>query len=165
MVKSKFKELRVGKKCQIDPTALIGFEEGGKGRIIIFNNVRIRPYVVLRTCGGAIVIGNNSVLGVHTTIHALGTVIIGDDVLISPNVGIYAQNHGIRINKLISEQENVPGRIEIKNGAWIGANAVIVGPVIVGEGAVIGAGSVVTKDIPSNAIVIGNPAHVLRYRS
>jgi acetyltransferase-like isoleucine patch superfamily enzyme len=164
MISKTLKEIKIGDKCSIDNSAYLGFEENGSGRIIIGNRVRIRPGVILRTCSGTIVIGNDSVLGVNTIIHALGNVVIGETVLISPNVGIYAQNHGIKKGKSIAEQDNIPGRIEIKNGSWIGAGAIIVGPVVIGSGAVVGAGSVVNNDVPDNAIVGGNPAKFIRYR-
>lgn len=165
MINKSLKELKIGSKCNIDDAAYIGFEEYGKGRIIIGDRVRVRPNVVLRTCSGTIVIGNDAVIGFGSIVHALGNVVIGEHVLISPNVGIYAQNHGIKKGVLIAMQNNVPGRVEIKKGAWIGANAVIVGPVTIGEGAVIGAGCVVTHDVPNDAIVGGNPAKLIGYRA
>ena len=53
---------------------------------------------------------------------------------------------------------------QIGNNVFIGANSVVIGEIIIGDGAIIGAGSVVTKDVPPNAIVIGNPAKVIKYK-
>lgn len=164
MIHKDLKELKIGSKCTIDPAAYIGFEEYGKGRIIIGDRVRVRPNVVLRTCSGVIVISNDAVIGFGSIVHALGNVIIGEHVLVSPNVGIYAQNHGIEKGKLIAAQDNIPGRVEIQAGAWIGANAVIIGPVTIGQGAVIGAGAVVTHNVPAEAIFAGNPGKVIGQR-
>ena len=54
------------------------------------------------------------------------------------------------------------GRIHIKRGAYIGCNTVVCKPVTIGENAVVGPGSVVTKDVPPNTVVVGNPARVIR---
>jgi acetyltransferase-like isoleucine patch superfamily enzyme len=164
MINKDLKELKIGVKCNIDPAAHIGFEEYGKGRILIGDRVRVRPNAVLRTCSGTIVLSNDAVIGFGAIIHALGNVVIGEHVLISPNVGIYAQNHGTKRGTLIAAQDNVPGRVEIKKGAWVGASAVIIGPVVIGEGAIIGAGAVITHDVPDEAIFAGNPSKLIGYR-
>ena len=59
-------------------------------------------------------------------------------------------------------QNTTPKPIKIGNGCWIGANVVVLPGVTIGDGTVIGAGSVVTKDIPANVVAVGNPCHVLR---
>ena len=86
---------------------------------------------------------------------------IGDYVMIAPNVTIATAGHPIdpELRKKIG-QFNMPVRIE--NNVWIGANAVILPGVTIGENSVIGAGSVVTKDIPENVVAVGNPCQVLR---
>ncbi|KII79406.1 sugar O-acetyltransferase [Vibrio renipiscarius] len=86
---------------------------------------------------------------------------IGDYVMIGPNVTIATAGHPINpeLRKKIA-QFNVPVRIE--NNVWIGANSVILPGVTVGENSVIGAGSIVTKDIPANVVAVGNPCRVLR---
>lgn len=56
------------------------------------------------------------------------------------------------------------GGVTIGNDVWIGTNAIILGGVKVGQGAIIGAGAVVAKDIPSYAVVVGNPARVVKYQ-
>lgn len=60
--------------------------------------------------------------------------------------------------------QDLPEKAEIGNDVWIGSNAIVMGGVKVGNGAVIGAGAIVTKDVPSYAIVVGNPAKIIRYR-
>ena len=78
-----------------------------------------------------------------------------------------ASNHGIALGRNISSQkwdESKTG-ISIEDDVWIGANSVILPGVHIHHGAVIGAGSVVTKDIPANAIAVGNPARVIKFRT
>ena len=92
-----------------------------------------------------------------------GVVTIGDDVMIGPNVTIVTTGHPIRpdLRKAPTvTQYSLP--VTIGSGAWIGANVTILPGVTIGENSVIGAGSVVTKDIPANVVAYGNPCHVAR---
>jgi acetyltransferase-like isoleucine patch superfamily enzyme len=90
---------------------------------------------------------------------------IGDDTLIAQNVSIIAAGHGVQLGKLIRDQAPPKNNgVRIGNNVWIGAAAVVLPGVYVADGAIIGAGAVVTKDVPANAIVVGNPARVTRYR-
>lgn len=96
--------------------------------------------------------------------HLLGEIIIGDDVQIGPKTVIWARDHDFARHQLIREQGHTAAPIYIGNDVWIGASAIILRGVRIGEGAVVGAGSVVTKDIPDYAIAVGNPARVIKYR-
>jgi len=86
---------------------------------------------------------------------------IGDYVMIAPNVTIATAGHPIEpgLRKNVG-QFNLP--VTIGNNVWIGASAVILPGVTIGENTVIGAGSIVTKDIPANVVAVGNPCRVLR---
>lgn len=96
--------------------------------------------------------------------HFLGEIEIGNDVHIGPKTVIWGRDHGMAKNRLIREQGHIKAPIVIGDDVWIGANCTILKGVIVSRGAVIGAGSVVTKSIPEYAIAAGNPARVIRYR-
>lgn len=94
-------------------------------------------------------------------------VIIGDNVSIAPNVVLItcsSANNGKKINKIKYVKEHLwkEDKIIIENDVWIGANVTILPGVHVGECAVIGAGSVVTKDVAPYTVVAGNPARILR---
>lgn len=112
-------------------------------------------------------IGENTYIGENNNIRAAGGIIvIGNNCLISQHISIVASNHGIKRGQLIIEQgwpENKKDVI-IEDDVWIGANSVILPGVTIHKGAVIGAGSIVTKDIPEYAIVAGNPAKIIKYR-
>lgn len=94
-----------------------------------------------------------------------GEIIIGNDVLIGPNVVIRASNHVYdRMDIPIREQGHSGGEIVIEDDVWIGANAVITPDVIIGKGAVVAAGAVVTSDVPPYQIVGGVPAKTMANR-
>lgn len=164
MIDPQLKEFIQGKDCRVDWTAWIGFEEHGKGRIILADGVRIKPFAMLRTCSGTIYIGKNSSIGAHAIMHALGDIRIGEDVLISPKASIFAQNHGIKAGVKIALQPQSADPVNIGNDVWIGAGATIVGPVSIGNGAVVGAGCVITRDVPAGAVMAGNPAQLVKSR-
>lgn len=93
-------------------------------------------------------------------------IVIGDYVMMGEDIMVYGSNHNCAKDRRIGEQGNTPiSRLEIKGDNWIGARAIILPSCnVIGYGAVIGAGAVVTKDVPDYAIVGGNPAKVLKYR-
>lgn len=88
-------------------------------------------------------------------------VIIGDDVMIGPNVSIYTAQHPLDPEERVKCIESA-APVKIGNKVWIGGSATILPGVTIGDHAVIGAGSVVVKDIPANAIAVGNPCRVVR---
>ena len=109
-------------------------------------------------------IGNDTYIGRWTIILAYESVQIGNDCLIAPGCHITDVNHGIEPGELIRKQKYTSKPIRIGNDVWMGAGSSILPGVTIGDGAVIGARSVVTKDVPANAIAAGVPAKVLRYR-
>jgi acetyltransferase-like isoleucine patch superfamily enzyme len=112
-------------------------------------------------------IGTKTYIGKNNNIRASGGEIkIGENCSISQNVTIVATNHNIKLGQLIKQQGSSRDNnfIIINDDVWIGANSVILPGGTIGKGAVIAAGSIVTKDVEENAIVLGNPAELLRYR-
>lgn len=111
--------------------------------------------------GKHIHIGRNFTGNFNLTILDEGVVTIGDNVFIGPNCGIYTINHA-----LLSEQRNVgvmrAKPVTIGDNVWLGANVTVLPGVTVGEGCVIGAGSVVTGDLPPFSLCVGNPCRVIR---
>ncbi|MDE5683689.1 MAG: maltose O-acetyltransferase, partial [Muribaculaceae bacterium] len=85
----------------------------------------------------------------------------GDDAFIGPNVSIYTACHPIAAEKRRSRQEWAEA-VTIGNDVWIGGGVTIVPGVSIGDRVVIGAGSVVTKDIPSDCVAAGNPARIIK---
>ncbi|MFJ3044732.1 sugar O-acetyltransferase [Herbaspirillum chlorophenolicum] len=120
--------------------------------------VLIPPFYT--TSGSDLAIGRNVFINQNCTIYDLGGVDIGDDVLIGPNVSIITSGHPLEPSQRHAAVVAKPIRIE--RNVWIGAGATIIGGVTVGENSVIGAAAVVTRDVPPNTLVGGNPARVIR---
>lgn len=114
--------------------------------------------------GAELVIGDRSQLGVNCKVES--DLVMGDDVVMGPDVFIMSSAHAFeRLDVPINRQGNLPRRpVTVGNDVWIGTRVVILPGVRVNDQAVIGAGSIVTRDVPARAIVAGNPAKVIRNR-
>lgn len=102
--------------------------------------------------------GNNVFINHSFTAMSIGGIELGDNVQIGPHVTIVTDNHDLK-NRYVLKCRGVC----VGANAWIGAGATIMPGVTVGENAVIAGGAVVTKDVPANAIVGGNPAKIIKY--
>jgi acetyltransferase-like isoleucine patch superfamily enzyme len=103
-------------------------------------------------------LGKNVLVNTGSYVYGKGGIDIGDNVLISPNCCIVAGDHPRDLDQAIIEQSSRGQRIVICADSWIGANSVVLGGVTIGEGSVIGAGAVVTKDTEPYSINVGTPA-------
>lgn len=132
---------------------------------------------------GSMKIGDRVVINEGTRLICADHITIGDDVLISWGCNIVDSNmHAMASANRLPDTQNARAELEnrtmglhvdyskiasapvvIKDRAWIGFNAIILKGVTIGEGAVVGAGSVVTQDVPDYAVVGGNPARILKY--
>lgn len=135
MLKDMFAE--IGKDCYIEPP----FHSNWGGKHVHF--------------------GNNVYANFNLTMVDDAHIYVGNYVMFGPNVTVATAGHPI--NPALRQkamQYNID--VHIGNNVWIGANAVILPGVTIGDNTVIGAGSVVTKDIPANVVAVGNPCRVLR---
>ncbi|KRR26528.1 transferase [Bradyrhizobium lablabi] len=113
------------------------------------------------TAGGdEIRVGRNVFVNQNCTFYDLGGLDIGDDVLIGPNVSIITTGHPLEPS--LRRGVTIGKPIVIERNVWIAAGATIIGGVTVGENSVVAAGSVVTRDVPPNTLVGGNPARAIR---
>lgn len=121
----------------------------------------VESFSTLNNAVGEITIGDHSRVGLGNTV--IGPVHIGSRVNLAQNIVISGLNHRYEsIDKTIDEQGVQTSLITIGDNVWIGANSVILAGINIGKHAVIGAGSVVTKDIPDYSVAIGNPARVIK---
>ncbi len=94
-----------------------------------------------------------------------GKIKIGSNVMLARNVSLITSNHGYSSKEIpMLKQEIVSAPIEIGDDVWLGVNVVVLKGIKIGKGAIVGAGSVVTKDVPEFAIVGGAPAKLIRFR-
>ncbi len=155
----KILKSKVGKNVFIAPTAKL------IGQPIIRDNVTIHSRCLIENRKGAnLVINEGTEINVDGRITSSGQVVIGKNVLFGPNVYVSDSTHLYEnINIPICSQKIVSkGNLSIGDGSWLCKNAVIVGAVNVGKHCVIGAGAVVTKDIPDYCVVVGNPGKVIK---
>lgn len=109
--------------------------------------------------GRLISIGKNIFINHACSFLDLGGITIEDNVLIGPKVNLVSENHPIDPN----QRKSLIGKpILIKKNAWIGAAATILPGITVGENSIVAAGAIVTKDVPDNCIVAGNPARKIK---
>lgn len=128
------------------------------------DNVRINENSYIY-CPENLVIGNNVSIWPMVYIEASGGVKIGNDVSIAHNVTIMSEEHNFEMHdKPIKDQGKKFAPVVIKDNVWIGAQVVILSGVTIESGAIVGAGAVVTRDVPPNSIVAGVPAKVIKNR-
>lgn len=148
-----------------------------KKKIQIGKNTHIRGTLLIFNHGGSIKIGENCYVGDLSRIWSANSVTIGNNVLISHNVNIIDTNsheidHIDRANGYINlvmagnniiNSKVVTAPIIIGDHAWINFNVIILKGVTIGTGAIVAAGSVVTKDVPAWTLVAGNPAKIIKH--
>lgn len=111
--------------------------------------------------GYNIEIGKNFYSNHNLVILDAAKVKFGDNVFIAPNCGFYTAGHPLDVERRNKGLEYAKP-IEVGNNVWIGGNVVVLPGVKIGDNCVIGAGSIVNKDIPSNCVAVGNPCRVIK---
>lgn len=148
---------------------------GGQKRIFIGDNTIIQSHCILgcwvkyagEEFSPSIIIGDNCNIGEHTHMSAINKIIIGNGLLTGQYVYIGDNSHG----ELSQEDADIPpirrtlkskGPILIGNNVWIGDKCTILAGVSIGDNAIVAANSVVTHDVPSNSVVAGAPAKIVK---
>ena len=121
----------------------------------------IESYSCINNAVGDVVIGDHTRIGLHNTI--IGPVTIGSHVNLAQGITVTALNHNFEApERRIDEQGVSTQQVTIGDDIWIGANAVVLPGVTVGNHCVIAAGAVVTKDVPPHSLVAGVPAKIIK---
>jgi len=152
----------IGRNVTIGKDVTIKTTDGGK--IVIGDNVFIERNSFLYAQKGAIVIRNNSYIGFGSQIVAKKSINIGEDCQIAAYTIIRDSNHAIVKSKPIFSQPHNVEEIVIKDDVWLGSHCVITAGSIIGQGAVVGANAVVTKEVESYTVVGGVPAKFIKNR-
>ena len=141
----------------------VRFVQTAGGIINLHGPVWIDRYCSFHANGGVLDIGSRTSVGPFTIIGAMRKVTIGNNCMIAEYVSIRDHDHSYFDSDFpIRDQGWIISPIGIGNNVWIGAKVTILKGCIIGDNVIIGANSVVTKDIPSNSIAVGSPARVSR---
>jgi len=128
-------------------------------------NVSVHEYAIIKAKGGNIVVGENTFISSFVNISAQGDVHIGKNVMLANGCRLETGTHGFEKLELpMKQQPSCSNGIVIEDDCWLGAGVIVVDNVRIGQGSVIGAGSVVTKDVPPLSVAAGVPARVIRNR-
>lgn len=121
----------------------------------------IESFSCINNAVGNVMIGNYTRIGLHNTV--IGPVTIGNHVNLAQGITVTALNHNFKdTDKRIDEQGISTDPVTIEDDVWIGANAVVLPGVRIGNHSVVAAGAVVTKDVPPHSLVAGVPAKVIK---
>ena len=152
-----------------DDSYISGYSVNG---VHIGNNVRIREGAWIQATstldqpGVGLTIGDATYIGPRVILGAGGGIRIGANVTFGAAVHVLAENHAFNDpDQSIQSQGVTRAGIVVDDDVWVGNAVIVLDGVHIGRGAVIGAGSVVTHDVPPGAVAVGNPARVLRQRS
>ena len=170
-----FRKMKVAKSAVIHSSATVDNMQGNSSLIRVGKSSHVLGQLLIFAHGGEIKIGSDCYVGAGSRIWSAKKIIIGNQVLISHGVNIFdSLTHPISASKRHQQflaivrsghPKNInlgEGEVVIHDNVWIGTMALVLKGVTIGEGAIIGAGSVVTKDVPAWTIVGGNPAKIIR---
>jgi acetyltransferase-like isoleucine patch superfamily enzyme len=151
----------IGKNCEFK----LGIHNGNKGSIFLGERSEVERNCIFHAYGGEIEIGNGVFIGPGTTLYGHGGITIGDRSLIAMNCCILSSEHTVPSRtKFIRDMPDKRLSTRLGTDVWLGASVVVLGGVSIGNGCVVGAGAVVTKDLPDYSISLGVPAVVRSYR-
>lgn len=145
---------------------VVVYESGG-GEVRLGDRVYLHQDNVIQSHDdGRVIIGADTHIQTRCFFSAcVGSITIGTHVQIAPHCGFYSYNHGIAAEQLMRMQPlRTKGGIVLEDDVWLGFGVIVLDGVRIGAGAVIGAGSIVTRDVPSNAVAVGSPARVISSR-
>lgn len=160
-------DLQFGRRCFIDDYVTIYSSKSG-GSVILEERVHVHRGTIIEVGhGGRVIIGKDTHIQSNCNLNGyLGSVRIGRQVMIAPHCGFFSYQHKFNdLSQPINRQKlTSKGDIVIDDDVWLGMGAKVIGRVHIGQGAVIGAGAVVTRDIPPYSIAVGVPARIIGKR-
>jgi acetyltransferase-like isoleucine patch superfamily enzyme len=154
----------IGRRVVIQPGVCLA---SGKGRpIILHDGVHLMRGVVLSTGhSGRIELQDNVYIGEYGVLTSNAAITIGPDSIIAPHADLVDFNHSTDdLARTVLDQPVAAAPIRIGRDVWLGARVAVLRGVTIGDQAVVGAGAVVTSDLPARAVAVGVPARVIRQR-
>lgn len=157
--------IKIGRRCRIARHALLRANTRAETAIRVGDGMSIQENALINTNQGKVVIGDDCWLGPHSLIYGNGGVTIGNHVMIASHCVINTVSHNAgRLDIPMSQQGIHTAPVIIEDDVWVGIRAVILQGVRVGRGSIIGAGAMVTRDVPPGCVVAGVPARIIRER-
>jgi len=157
--------LYLDRSCFVDRGVSVGPRAHSTGVIEVGPESELGLGVELNPWGGHIRLGRHVFLGPYVVIYGHGGVEIGDHSLISMHCCIVSSNHNVPPRgKIIRHEPDILLPTKIGSDVWLGAGVIVLGGVTIGDGCVVGASAVVTKDLPPYSIAVGVPARVIGKR-
>jgi acetyltransferase-like isoleucine patch superfamily enzyme len=160
-------KITIGDNVTIDDNCLIDARGAGSEGLVLEDGVIINRNCMVQAKNGPIRLGRRTSLGSNSVVVSLGGIDIGEAVLTA--AGCYISAGAYEFDNLatpvMDQRVYTKGPIRIGSKAWLGTRVVVLDGVSIGIGAVVGAGAVVTTDLPENAVAVGVPAKIVRYRS
>jgi acetyltransferase-like isoleucine patch superfamily enzyme len=160
-------QISMGDRVAIDDYGILDASGAGEAGVTLGNDVMISRNCVIQGKTGPLQIGDRTDIGCNVVISSITGISIGHSVLIAGNCYIGG-------GRYIADRIDVPlmdqglfskGPVSIGDDVWLGAGAIVLDGVTIGKGCIVGAGSVVTKDLPEYSIAVGVPAKVIKQRS
>ena len=160
-------KMTIGDNVTIDDNCLVDARGAGAEGLVLEDGVIINRNCMIQAKNGPIRLGRRTSLGSNSVVVSLGGVDLGEAVLTAAGCYISAGAYEFDdLEKPIMDQRAyTKGPIRIGSKSWLGTRVVVLDGVSVGAGSVVGAGAVVTHNLPENSVAVGVPAKVVRYRS
>ncbi len=148
---------------EIDALSKNGIKMGNN--VSIGKNSYIKCTSTLKELGDGLTIADNVGIGSNSYLGCWGGIKIDKNTITGERLTIHSDNHEFSEKSILIRHQGMNKRsVKIGENCWIGSNVTLLGGVQIGNGCVVGAGAVVTKSVPENSIVVGNPAKVIRSR-
>lgn len=154
--------ITLGRGCKIHADASV--DASRSPGVTFGDKVTLNRYAYVQGGNGGVRLGDRVEINNFSIVNGTGGVDIGADTLVGPGVRIISYQHRFAGGATIRSQPVDAKPIRIGSDVWLGANAVILAGVTIGNGAVVAAGAVVREDVPDYAVVAGVPATIKKYR-
>ena len=160
------KKIFIGDNVIIDSNCVLDAKGEDNEGIFIDDGVFIGRNSILSCKNGSIYLKNQVNIGFNCEIMSASSVTVGEKALIAAYSYLIGGDHEFSLsNRAVLDQERKSIGIELEEGVWLGAGVKVLDGVKIGRNAIIGAGAVVTKDIPENSVAVGNPARIKKKRA